>query len=98
MGIKIWILDLKFLFSPSPVNLLPSQTDGTENGRKLFLESPPTEITQASSLPGGCTPTVKEECTRYMKFWLPGILIDYFPWPNSQIDPGIPSTSELAIL
>ena len=39
MGIKFFILDLEFLFSPSPTNLLPSQTDGTENEQKLFLES-----------------------------------------------------------
>ena len=38
-GIKNCILYLEFLFSPSPTNLQPSQTDGTENGRKLFLES-----------------------------------------------------------
>ena len=38
-GIKLWILDLEILFSPSPTNLLPSQTDETKNERKLFSES-----------------------------------------------------------
>ena len=38
-GIKICILDLKPLFSPSLVSLLPSQTDGTENGQFLLPES-----------------------------------------------------------
>ena len=37
-GIKIWILILKTLSSPSLVSLSLSQTDGTENGQKLISE------------------------------------------------------------
>ena len=72
------------------MNLLPSQTDGTENRRKSFRNPPPTEISQASTLLGLCRPTVEDKCDITMKFWLPNILTDCFPWPNCQIDPGIP--------
>ena len=38
-GMKFWILDMKFDFTLAPTNRLPSQTGGTENRRKLLLES-----------------------------------------------------------
>lgn len=38
-GIKICIFYFSFSFSPSPMNLLPSQTDRTKIGQKLFPKS-----------------------------------------------------------